>query len=184
MSYSLDGFCRDVREILKAGAERPEIEKICSKLGQLALEQQFVNEYFNDAQPFGLKRIYVDPEFGFELMAYRYDRARGSPPHDHGNSWAIYAQVREYTDMTEWECVNDGTDPERATLRITRKYRLNPGQAGVFFGRELHSTSTPANTRYLRITGTDLEGVERLRIDAKTGQIQRIRGRQTSPQPA
>ena len=128
------------------------------------------------AQELGLLAQSVDR---FELMTYRYDQARASQPHDHGDSWAIYAQVREYTEMTEWDRVDDGSDPNRAQLKARSRYRLNPGQAGVYFGRELHSTSTPVNVRYLRITGTDLETIERLRIDAASGRIQRIFGRQT-----
>jgi len=43
----------------------------------------------------------------------------------------------------------------------------------------LHSTAIPVDSRYFRDTGTDLESIERLRIDAAFGKIQRIFGRQT-----
>jgi len=112
-------------------------------------------------------------------MTYRYDEARKSNPHDHGDSWAIYGQVAEYTEMTLWERTDNGSDPDFAKLKPGKPYRLTPGKAGVYYGRELHSTATPVNTRYLRITGTDLENIERLRIDAATGKINRIHGRQT-----
>ena len=56
--------------------------------------------------------------------------------------------------------------------------RLVVGHAGVYFGRELHSTATPPGTRYLRITGTDLDGIERLRIDVATGRVEHVHGRQ------
>ena len=105
--------------------------------------------------------------------------AKESHPHDHAHSWAIYGQVAEYTEMTLWERTDDGSDPDFAKLKAGKTYRLVPGKAGVYYGRELHSTATPVNTRYLRVTGTDLEGIERLRIDAATGKIQRIYGRQT-----
>ncbi len=180
MGYTLQDFCRDTRDILKAGAHRPTIEKIRARMEQLVSDRRFTAEYFGTQQPLGLKKIYTDPELGFELMTYRFDVARKSLPHDHGDSWAVYAQVREYTEMAEWERLDDGSDPQYAKMKAKRKYRLNPGQAGVYFGRELHSTSTPANACYLRITGTDLENVERLRIDAATGRIERIRGRETS----
>jgi hypothetical protein len=179
MAYTLDEFCRDTREILKAGNSRAEVEKIRAQMERLVKDGQFVGEYFGDRQPMGLKRIYVDPKLGFELMTYRFDVARKSLPHDHGDSWAVYAQVGEYTDMTEWKRTDDGSDPARATLEAVKEYRLNPGQAGVYYGRELHSTATPVGSRYLRITGTDLEGIDRLRIDAKTGQIEHIRARES-----
>ncbi|MBI2295073.1 MAG: hypothetical protein HYU76_03295 [Betaproteobacteria bacterium] len=179
MAYSLQDFCRDTREILKSGSSREQVEKIKLRMERLLLDQQFVGDYFNDQQPQGLKRIYIDPQLGFEVMTYRYDQARKSQPHDHGDSWAIYGQVREYTEMAVWDRTDDGSDPDRATLKEKTRYRLNPGQAGVYYGRELHSAATPVNTRYLRVTGTDLENIERLRIDAATGKIERIRARQT-----
>jgi hypothetical protein len=179
MAFSLQDFCRDTREILKGGASRAHVEKIKAHVERLLANAQFVGEYFSDAQPLGLKRIYVDPQLGFEVMTYRYDLARRSQPHDHGDSWAIYGQVREYTEMTVWDRLDDGSDSERAKLRENARYRLNPGKAGVYYARELHSTATPVGTRYLRVTGTDLEKIERLRIDATTGKIERIRARQT-----
>jgi hypothetical protein len=82
--------------------------------------------------------------------------------------------------MTLWQRTDSGSDPDFAKLKAgSTPYRLVPGKAGVYYGRELHSTATPVNTRYLRITGTDLENIERLRIDPATGKIQRIHGRQT-----
>jgi hypothetical protein len=179
MSYSLQDFSRDARGILKAGSGRPEVEKVKTHMERLLADPQFVREYFGDRQPLGLHRIYVDSQLGFEMMTYRYTEARKSNPHDHGDSWAIYGQVAEYTEMTLWQRTDDGADPDCAKLKAGTPYRLIPGKAGVYYGRELHSTATPVNTRYLRVTGTDLENIERLRIDAATGKIQRIFGRQT-----
>jgi hypothetical protein len=179
MSYSLQDFSRDTREILKAGSGRSQVEKVKVQMERVLVDPQFVKEYFGDKQPLGLHRIYADPQLGFEIMTYRYNEARKSNPHDHGDSWAIYGQVAEYTEMTLWQRTDDGSDPDYAKLKAGTPYRLNPGKAGVYFGRELHSTATPVNTRYLRATGTDLETIERLRIDAATGKIQRIFGRQT-----
>lgn len=182
MDYSLIDLCRDTRSILKTGSDRATIDKVRACMERLVLDPQFTARYFPEQQAPGLKRIFVDPALGFELMTYYFDKARVSQPHDHGDSWAIYAQVREYTDMTEWERTDDGTDPDQAVLKVRRQYRLNPGQAGIYFGRELHSTATPPGTRYLRITGTDLERIERLRIDAATGRVEHTRGRQLSEQ--
>jgi predicted metal-dependent enzyme (double-stranded beta helix superfamily) len=179
MGYSLLDFCRDAREILKAGSSRARVDEVKGHMERLLVDPGFVGEYFNDRQPLGLHRIHVDPQLGFEVMTYRYNEARKSNPHDHGDSWAIYGQVSGYTEMTEWDRTDDGSDPEYARLRPNPSYRLTPGKAGVYYGRQLHSTATPVNTRYLRVTGTDLENIERLRIDAATGKIQRIYGRQT-----
>ena len=178
MGYSLQDFTRDMREILKAGSSRAQVEKVKARMEQLLVEPGFVKQYFGADQPLGLKRIHIDPT-GFEVMTYRYNEVRKGQPHDHGDSWAIYGQVAEYTEMTLWERTDDGSDPEFAKLKAGTPYRLTPGKAGVYYGRELHSTATPVNTRYLRVTGTDLENIERLRIDSTTGKIKRIHARQT-----
>lgn len=178
MGYSLQDFFRDTREILAGGSSRAHVEKVKARMEKLLVDPEFVKQYFSDNQPLGLQRIHIDPT-GFEVMTYRYNEARKSNPHDHGDSWAIYGQVAEYTEMTEWDRVDDGSNPEVAKLKPNPSYRLTPGKAGVYYGHQLHSTATPVNTRYLRVTGTDLETIERLRIDAQTGKIQRIYGRQT-----
>lgn len=185
MGYSLQDFCRDTGKILRTGGDRAAVDKVSAGMERLVVDPQFVAEYFGEQQPLGLKKIYADPDLGFELMTYRYTEARKSQPHDHGDSWAVYAQVREYTEMTEWERTDDGSDPQTARVKMKKSpYRLNPGQAGIYYGRELHSTATPPNTRYLRITGTDLEHIERLRINAETGKIEHIRARQSGAGPA
>jgi hypothetical protein len=171
MSYSLDAFCRETREILKADAGPKGVERIRKNMERLVQNRDFVNEHFNGGLEAGARRIYMDPELGFEVLAYRSPRARTSPAHDHGDSWALYAQVRDYTEMTEWERTDDGSDPDRATLAIQKKYKLNPGEVGLYWGSQLHSTYTPENCCYLRVTGTDLEKRPRVRIDQNSGKV-------------
>ena len=177
MAYSLQDFCRDTRDVLKAGSDRATVEKVRPLMERLVADKEFVAQYFGAQQPEGLHKIHIEPNSGFEVMTYRYEKARKGQPHDHGASWAIYAQVGEYTDMIEWDRTDDRSNPDVATVKPRRSYRLNPGQAGVYYQNELHSTATSPNTRYLRITGTDLENIERLRINAETGKIDRIHSR-------
>ena len=41
--------------------------------------------------------LYQDPELGFCILAHNYADPKTTSPHDHGPSWAIYAQVRGET---------------------------------------------------------------------------------------
>jgi hypothetical protein len=182
VAYSLQDFSGDAREILKTGSSRAHVEQVKAKMERLLLDPQFKKEYFGDKQPKGLHRIYIDPQLGFEVMTYHYSEARKGQPHDHGDSWAIYGQIAEYTEMTLWDRTDDGSDPDYAKLKAKGSYRLEPGKAGVYYARELHSTATPVDTRYLRVTGTDLENIERLRIDAATGKIHRVYARGVAPE--
>jgi len=50
-----------------------------------------------------------------------------------------------------------------------RKYRLTPGHAGVYDVGDIHSIAYPDDSRFVRVTGRDLDHVQRLRFDLKQG---------------
>ena len=127
MAYTLQKFCRDTSDHLKSGAGKAELEKVKSSMEQLLKDEAFVKQQFQDNAEVGLRRIYADPDLGFEVLAYRWDKARASQPHDHGDSWAIYGQIYEYTEMVEYERTDDGSDPGHATLRARRHHKSRSG---------------------------------------------------------
>lgn len=171
MGYTLKQFCEDTRAILGRDGSRAGVEQVRRNMERLVRDEAFVAEHYAPNLEAGARRIYVDPELGFEVLAYRAPKTRTSPAHDHGDSWALYAQVRDFTEMTEWERTDDGSVPGRATLAVQRKYKLNAGEVGLYWGSQLHSTYTPEGCCYLRVTGTDLEKRPRVRIDQDTGQV-------------
>jgi hypothetical protein len=120
--------------------------------------------------PRGLKLLYEDPELGFQVLAHVNDKARVSPPHDHGASWAIYGQATGWTDMIEWRR-KDGADADHATLTPTKRYRLMPGQAGIYQDGAIHSINYPDGARFVRVTGTNLDRIHRVRYDLETGVV-------------
>ncbi|MGH8746499.1 MAG: hypothetical protein ACREUK_08410 [Burkholderiales bacterium] len=127
-----------------------------------------------------MNRLHVDNELGFEVLAHVNEKARKSPPHDHGASWAIYGQAIGYTDMTEYRRVDDGTSLEMAKLELTGRYRLNPGEVGVFAGSAIHAIDYPNGSRFIRVTGTNLDAIERLAFDEQTGCIKRMGAQQAT----
>lgn len=171
MTYTLDAFCADARTLLKNDASPAGVEQVRKKMELLVRDADFIQQHFHGGMKYGPNRLFVDPELGFEVLAYRAEKARSSPAHDHGDSWALYGQIRDYTEMTEYERLDDGTDPDNAKLGIQSKYKLETGQVGTYWGSQLHSTFTPAECCYLRLTGTDLEKRPRVRIDQNTGKI-------------
>ncbi|MEC7236801.1 MAG: hypothetical protein VXW17_02155, partial [Pseudomonadota bacterium] len=46
--------------------------------------------------------LYQDPDLGFCILAHNYAGPKASSPHDHGPSWAIYAQARGETEMRDF----------------------------------------------------------------------------------
>ena len=173
MPYTLEAFYADARTILKADTSPAGVERVRKKMESLIREEDFVRTHFHDGVAYGPRRLFVDPELGFEVLGYRAGKARHSPAHDHGDSWALYGQVRDYTEMTEYNRLDDGSDADHAQIKINSQYKLEAGQVGTYWGSQLHSTYTPVDCCYLRVTGTDLEKRPRVRIDQSTGKIMR-----------
>jgi predicted metal-dependent enzyme (double-stranded beta helix superfamily) len=171
VAYDFDQFIADCRTILALdpGPEGREQVRVC--LERLLANADFVDAYCGADAPCGLRLLYEDSKLGFQVLAHINDKARVSPPHDHGNSWAIYGQATEYTDMVEWERGED-TDPRHATLKPIKKYRLTPGHAGIYQDGTIHSIDYPDRARFIRVTGTNLDKINRVKFDLKTGEVQ------------
>ena len=50
-----------------------------------------------------------------------------------------------------------------------KAYRLNPGQAGVYDVGAVHAIDYPEGSRFVRVTGRDLDYVQRLKFDMAAG---------------
>jgi hypothetical protein len=180
MSYSLDQFVSDCRAILKRDPGPNGREQVRSRLERLLSNNEFVEEYCGEQVPRGLKVLYEDTELGFQVLAHINDKARTSPPHDHGESWAIYGQASHYTDMTEWEREDNGSDPAKAKLKPVKKYRLLPGHAGIYQDGKIHSIDYPDHARFVRVTGTNLDKIHRVSFDLASGKINRMAPQQAT----
>lgn len=174
MAYDLDQFIADCRASLTRDPGPKGREEVRKNLERLLANKQFVEEYCGDRVARGLKVLYEDPKLGFQVLAHINDKARISPPHDHGASWAIYGQATKYTEMTEWAREDDGVDPKHAKLKPVKTYRLNPGMAGIYQDGAIHSIDYPDNARFVRVTGTNLDKIDRIRIDLKTGSVEQM----------
>src|SRR3989440_8686003 len=180
MPYDLDQFVADCRTSLARDPGPKGREEVRVALERLLSNEQFVEEYCGANVPRGLKVLYEDPKLGFQILAHVNDKARVSPPHDHGASWAIYGQATKYTDMIEWEREDDGADLSCAKLKPAKKYRLDAGHAGLYQDGKIHSIDYPEKSRFIRVTGTDLDKIERVRFDLKTGAVHRMTAQQAT----
>ena len=179
MAYQLDQFIADCRSILARDPGPSGREEVRQRLERLLANPDFIKQHA-EALPRGLHVLHDDPELGFQILAHINDKARVSPPHDHGKSWAIYGQASHYTDMTEWEREDDGHDPEHAKLKPAKKYRLTPGHAGIYQDGRIHSIDYPDNARFIRVTGTNLDKIARVRFDLKTGEVHQMTPQQAT----
>jgi hypothetical protein len=180
MAYDLDQFIADCRASLTRDPGPKGREEVRVRLERLLANPDFVGGYCGDNAPQGLKVLYEDKALGFQILAHINDKARVSPPHDHGASWAIYGQATKYTDMTEWEREDNGADPKHAKLKPAKKYRLTPGKAGIYQDGAIHSIDYPDYARFIRVTGTNLDKINRIKIDLKTGEVEQMYAQQAS----
>ena len=174
MSYDLIQFIADCQTSLKRDPGPAGREKVRANLERLLSNKDFVEKYCGENVERGLKVLYEDPELKFQILAHINDKARISAPHDHGESWAIYGQAALYTEMTEYGREDDGSDPKHAKLKVLKKYRLTPGQAGIYQNGAIHAIDYPDKSRFVRVTGTNLDNINRIRIDLKTGEVHQM----------
>ncbi len=167
MSYSLNDFCDDTRSILREHDDHDGREQIRQKLELLLVDPDFRAEYLGDDADPGVQQIHEDPQQHFCVLTYNMTAPRTSPPHDHGESWAVYGQAVGHTDMTLWQADDGKVEP-------VRTFRLEPGQAGLFDVREIHSIDYAEGAKFVRVTGVDLARVSRRVFDPETGTVREI----------
>ena len=90
MAYDFDQFIADCRTHLSHDPGPAGREAVRLDLERLLANPDFVRAYCGEDVPRGLKLLYEDKTLGFQVLAHINDKARVSPPHDHGASWAIY----------------------------------------------------------------------------------------------
>lgn len=172
MSYSLQEFCHDARSILKQRDDHHGRDQVRQGLEALLRDRAFCAEHFGPGQAPGVRQIHQDPDLGFCVLVYNMTAARSSPPHDHGDSWAVYGQAAGHTDMTVWS-VEDGA------ARPVRSFRLEAGQAALFDVGDIHAIEFGQDAKFARVTGRDLSAAPRRVFDPETGAVRHSDGVET-----
>ena len=84
-----------------------------------------------------------------------------SRPHDHGPSWAVYAQVEGHTEMTDWRETEACSDDTQGLVEAVRTYILCPGDAHIYHEGDIHSPRSDGATKLIRVEGMKLDSVPR-----------------------
>lgn len=169
MAYTLDAFVKDTQAALKADTGPGGREKVRVLLEKLLANEDFVDEAVGPAAPIGTRKLYEDKELSFVVLAHCNPKPHKSPPHDHGASWAVYGQAVKYTDMSVYKRLDGGQGAGEAKLEKVKSYRLEPGHAGVYDVGAIHAIDYPEGSRFVRVTGRDLDYVQRLKFDTAAG---------------
>jgi predicted metal-dependent enzyme (double-stranded beta helix superfamily) len=169
MASKLDDFVAGCRDALKAQPGTPGREKVRDLVKQVLRDPEFVATYIPEGTP-EREVLYEDSELGFTVLAHGYTGAKGSKPHDHGPSWAIYGQAMGETIMTDWDCVARPTEATPGQAKFNHNYVMKPGDAYLYDVGVLHSPERKDSTRLLRIEGMNMTKVKRLPYEAVTQQ--------------
>ncbi|PPQ28578.1 cupin domain-containing protein [Rhodopila globiformis] len=165
MAITLEQFAADCRAALTQAPGTPGREKVRELVARALADADFVATYIPPGTP-ERHLLYEDPELGFAILAHGYVGAKGSAPHDHGPSWAIYGQAAGETIMTDWECLARPTDSVPGKAAFVRDYVMKPGDAYLYDVGVLHSPERKGDTRLLRIEGLNMAKVRRFPYQA------------------
>ena len=164
MSHELEQFSAECRRILTEDPGPAGREKVRALVQELLTDEAFVAKHLGDDVP-ERKILYEDPKLGFCILAHNYTGAKESLPHDHGPSWAIYGQAMGETMMNDWALITPATEQQPGKVRHVRTYSLKPGMAHVYNEGDLHSPRREGPTRLIRIEGTNMDKVRRLKYE-------------------
>jgi predicted metal-dependent enzyme (double-stranded beta helix superfamily) len=174
MAYTFEDFCRDAHDAMARDPGPAGREAIRTHLEKLLANADFVATRLA-GQSRGKTELYHDEESDFYVMAHGTDQGdRVGPPHDHGASWAVYGQAIGLTNMTVWDRTDDGSRPGHAELAPDRTFPLEPGRAALFDTGVIHSTAHPKPARWVRVTGTNLDTIERHAYDPERKAMKRM----------
>jgi predicted metal-dependent enzyme (double-stranded beta helix superfamily) len=165
MGMTIEQFAARAREALTSQPGKAGREKVADLVREALRDRDFVATNIGEGTP-ERKVLYEDPELGFTILAHAYSDAKGSSPHDHGPSWAIYGQAEGVTVMTDWECLERPTEERPGKARRIRDYAMRPGDAYLYEPGVLHSPRRDGPTRLLRIEGVNMARVKRLPYQA------------------
>lgn len=165
MPYTVETFGKQCHDILTADPGKSGRERVCALVQDVLRDKDFVAQHIAEDGP-ERKPLYEDADLGFVILAHSYQGAKGSPPHDHGPTWAIYGQASGTTIMTDWTLLEPASEEKPGKVRATRTYTLEPGMAYLYEPGFLHSPKRDASTRLIRIEGQDVTKIRRLRYEA------------------
>jgi predicted metal-dependent enzyme (double-stranded beta helix superfamily) len=160
MPYTLEQFCTEAREAMKRDPGDSGREIVRQKLERLLANKEFIAEHCAADKAKGNHLLYRDPELDFNVLCHRFGAGSESPPHNHGNSWAIYGQAAGQTHVKVWKRTSHDAKTGHADIEVEQEYELPTGTAGLFNPGVIHSIDFTSGSRYIRITGTDLNKLD------------------------
>jgi len=164
MSQTLEQFASQCHDFLKMSPGPVGRQQVADALKDVLIDQDFIAKYFCPTTG-EREMIYQDPELGFCILVHHYLGPKNSDPHDHAHSWAIYGQVHGTTEMRDFQKVEEASADKPGKVKVVRSYALTPGIAHLYNEGDLHAPERKDSTSLIRIEGTDMSKVKRLKYE-------------------
>lgn len=161
MVYTLERFAGDCRTALREQGTMAAREAIRTYCSRACTDDGFVAAHFGPDNKSARRILYEDPELRFCILSHVHEGGSDSRPHDHGPSWAVYAQVEGRTQMTDWRVIKAAGDDTPGVVEPVRTYVLERGDAHVYHEGDVHSPRREGSTKLIRIEGRKMDGVPR-----------------------
>lgn len=152
MSYTIESFSQQVRNILLEDPSSKGREKVRALLEDVVKDSEFTKKNLDDNLP-QRRVLYQDPDLGFAILGHIFKEARRTQPHDHGVSWAIYGQVAGVTTMDGWDIVEPAVEGKPGKVKLRDSVELKPGNVRVYNENEIHSPRRDGPAKLIRIEG-------------------------------
>ncbi len=160
------------------GVTRPALAKIRDELMRLAAQEHLFPTAHFPPPPDGEKGanrylLQTDPDGRFTLYMNALNPGNETKPHDH-TTWAVVVAVEGQELNKVYERTDDGSAPDRCTLRLREEIMVEPGRGICLMPEDIHSIHTTGNrpTRHLHMYGLALEKLDdRKGYDAETGKV-------------
>jgi len=124
MAYGLDQFISDCPfHSLSAMADRTAARGCAVQLERLLQNPDFIREHASESTPRGTARALRGSRSRLSDPRPHQRQSAVSPPHDHGESWAIYGQATHHNRHDRMGSEDDAGDADHAKLKPVKKYR-------------------------------------------------------------
>ncbi|MRT00331.1 cysteine dioxygenase [Ralstonia pickettii] len=161
------------------GITHASLARIADRLQELAAQEAlfpldaFPPPAAGDADASSRYLLHAEPDQTFALYLNSINPGKTTPPHNH-TTWAVIVALEGQELNRVYTRTDDGRDPERATLALSREVVVQPGTPITFLDDDIHSIHVVGNapTRHFHLYGRALETLTgRVGYDLATGRV-------------
>ncbi|WP_197341234.1 cysteine dioxygenase [Ralstonia solanacearum] len=161
------------------GITHASLARIAERLQELAAQEAlFPLDAFppppsGDADASSRYLLHQEADQSFALYLNAIHPGKTTPPHNH-TTWAVIVALEGEELNRVYTRTDDGSDPERAALALSREVVVRPGTPITFLDDDIHSIHVVGDrpTRHFHLYGRALETLTgRIGFDLATGRV-------------